>query len=450
MYDTSTPIFRAACGVTGRLREAGHQAFFAGGCVRDALLGRAIKDIDIATDAHPGEVESLFPGRTVAVGKAFGVIVVRATGDLTFEVASFRADVGYADGRRPDAIRFTDAAEDARRRDFTINGLFYDPANQVILDFVDGRTDLARRVVRAIGDPTCRFEEDHLRLLRAVRFAAVLDFALDPATAAAVAACAPLLSTVSGERVGVEFTRLLCESPRPSRALDLLLELGLLQVFLPEVARFRNTPQPPEFHPEGDVWNHTCHMLDDLPAPRDPVLAYGVLLHDVGKPVTLTIQPDAATGRDRIRFPNHAVAGEPLAQAILTRLRQPTALIETVTAIVRRHMHFVDVEQMRPATLRRLMGAPTFERELDLHRLDLQHSNGDFTTHAFLVRKQAEFGAEPVLPEPWVRGRDLLALGLSEGPALGQWLQRAYDAQLEDRFTDRDQLLAWLAGELRR
>lgn len=450
MYDAASPLFRAACGVTDRLRQAGRQALFAGGCVRDALLGRKLQDIDIATDARPDEVEALFPGRTVAVGKAFGVIVVRTEDDLTFEVASFRADAGYADGRRPDTIRFTDAAEDARRRDFTINGLFYDPVNQTILDFVDGRADLARRVVRAIGNAADRFEEDHLRLLRAVRFAAVLEFELDAATAAAIRACAPLLATVSGERVGVEFTRLLCESPRPSHALDLLLELGLLPVFLPEIARLKGTRQPPEFHPEGDVWTHTGRMLDDLPAPRDPVLAYGVLLHDVGKPPAQTIQLDAATGHEQIRFPNHAVVGESLAQAILTRLRQPTARIEAIRAIVRRHMHFIEVEKMRPATLRRLLGAPTFEHELELHRLDLRHSNGDLGTHAFLRRKLAEFGAEPVLPEPWISGRDLLALGLEEGPAVGQWLRRAYDAQLEGRCADRDQLLAWVAGELRK
>lgn len=450
MYDTSSNLFRAACGVTDRLRNAGYQALFAGGCVRDALLGRKLKDIDIATNARPDEVEALFPGRTIAVGKAFGVIVVQAENDLTFEVASFRADADYTDGRRPDAIRFTDAAEDAQRRDFTINGLFYDPANQTVMDFVNGRQDLSRRIVRAIGDATARFNEDHLRLLRAVRFATVLEFDLDTTTAAAVRACAPLLATVSGERVGNEFTRLLCESPRPSHALEMLLDLQLLQVFLPEIVRLKNTPQPPEFHPEGDVWNHTCHMLEDLPAPRDPIIAYSVLLHDVGKPATITILPDATTGCNRIRFPCHADKGALLTKAILARLRQPTALIEAVCAIVQRHMYFIDVEKMRPATLRRLMGAPTFARELEVHRLDLQHSNGDFTTHAFLTHKRAEFGAEPVLPKPWIRGHDLLTLGLSEGPLIGAWLQRAYDAQLEGRYSDRHQLLAWLARELRK
>jgi len=439
-FDTRQPLFIAACEVARVLRDAGHQALFAGGCVRDALLHRALKDIDIATSARPEEVERLFPGQTTAVGKAFGVVVVRRDG-FAFEVATFRADGAYTDGRRPDGIRFTDAAEDARRRDFTINGLFYDPVRAEILDHVAGRADLAAGVVRAIGDPAERFQEDRLRLLRAVRFTAVLGFRLDPATAAAVRATAGALVAVSAERIGAECTRMLCEAPRPSTALTLLSELDLLPVILPEIAALQGVAQPPAWHPEGDVWTHTCLMLDAIPAPRDPALAYAVLLHDVGKPPA-RIQP--AEPGEPPRFPNHAAIGAEMARAILSRLRQPNALIETVVAAVARHMMFADVMRMRPATLRRFMGAPAFPLELELHRLDVAQSHGRMQVFQFLEAKQQEFAAEPVLPEPWVKGRDLLALGVAAGPAIGRWIDRAYDAQLEARCADRAALLAWL------
>jgi poly(A) polymerase len=441
MFDADSPLYRVAVAVAARLREAGWPTLFAGGCVRDALLGRPIKDIDIATAAPPDTVEALFP-RTVAVGKSFGVIVV-LTDTAAFEVATFRSDGAYSDGRRPDAIRFTTAAEDASRRDFTINGLFYDPADGTVSDFVNGRADLAARVIRAIGDPAARFREDHLRLLRAVRFAAVLDFAIEPATAAALQACAPLLASVSGERVGVEFTRILCEASRPSRALDLLRETGLLGVVLPEVAAYHGCPQPPRYHPEGDVWAHTCLMLDALPAPRDADLAWAVLLHDVGKPPTRQSLPDPAMdGALCHRFPCHAPHGAGVAAAILARLRQPTSRVEAVSDAVRRHMAFVDIGAMRPATRRRLIGSPGFDLLLDLHRLDLTFSTGDLTTYDFARACRDAFVNEPVLPEPWIRGRDLIARGHRPGPELGRLLERLYDAQLEGAYPDRESLLA--------
>ncbi|MBM4163277.1 MAG: CCA tRNA nucleotidyltransferase [Lentisphaerae bacterium] len=441
MFDLSSPLYRAAAAVAARLREAGWQTVFAGGCVRDALLGRPIKDIDIATRAPPEAVESLFP-KTVAVGKSFGVIVV-ITDEAPFEVATFRADGAYADGRRPDAVRFTSAAEDASRRDFTINGLFYDPADGTVSDFVNGRADLAARVIRAIGDPAARFREDHLRLLRAVRFAAVLDFAIEPATAAAIRACAPLLASVSGERTGTELTRILCEAPRPSRALDLLRETGLLDVVLPEVAATHGCPQPPQFHPEGDVWTHTCLMIDALPAPRDADLAWAVLLHDVGKPPTRESRPDPATdGALRHRFPCHAPHGAGVAAEILARLRQPASRVAAVSGAVRRHMAFVDFDAMRPATRRRLIGSPGFDLLLELHRLDLTCSTGDLTTYEHARACRDAFVNEPVLPEPWIRGRDLIARGHRPGPELGRLLERLYDAQLEGAYPDRESLLA--------
>ena len=445
-FDAPQPLLAAAGAIVRELRQAGHTALFAGGCVRDALLGRAVKDIDIATSARPDDVERLFAGHTAAVGKSFGVVIVSRDG-LAFEVATFRADGAYSDGRRPDAVRFTGAQEDAQRRDFTINGLFCDPVSGEVLDFVGGRADLAAGIVRAIGDPAARFVEDHLRLLRAVRFTAVLGFRMDPATATAVRAQAALLGDVSTERVGIEFTRMLCEAPRPSVALELLRDLGLLSVFLPEVAAMQGVEQPAAYHPEGDVWTHTCLMLDAIPAPRDATLAYATLLHDVGKPPTLQIEPDA-TGANVPRFPNHAKAGGQMAREILMRLRRPAELTDDVAAAVERHMTFTDVTNMRPATLRRFMGARTFPMELMLHRLDVTQSHGKLGSLQFLEAKQAEFAAETVLPEPWVKGRDLLALGLAPGPAVGRWVHRAYDAQLEGRFPDRDALLTWLARAL--
>jgi poly(A) polymerase len=445
LFADAEPLVAPAVGLVRALRQAGHTTLFAGGCVRDALLGRPLKDIDIATSATPDEVERLFPGETVAVGKAFGVIVVTRY-RTPFEVATFRADGAYTDGRRPDSVRFTDAAEDARRRDFTINGLFYDPEAHAVLDFVGGRADLAAGVVRAIGDPAARFREDHLRLLRAVRFTAVLGFQLDAATAAAAKAHAALLADVSAERVGAEFTRMLCESRSASQLLELLLDLGLLPVFLPEVAALKGVEQPAAYHPEGDVWTHTCRMLDAISTPRDPELAYAALLHDVGKPPTFE---RSAAGVPR--FPNHAPVGAEMARGILQRLKRTAELTERVGVAIDRHMAIVALPEMKEAKLRRFLGAPTFPLELRLHKLDVQQSHGKMQIAEFAEQKLAAFAAEPVLPEPWIRGRDLLALGMRPGPAVGRLLDRAYDAQLEGRFADREAMLAWVrtlaAGE---
>jgi len=432
------PLFPAALRVARVLRDAGFTALYAGGCVRDKLLGRPVKDVDIATSARPEEVEALFPGRTVAVGKAFGVILV-LEGGHTFDVATFRADGLYLDGRRPDGITFSSPEQDAQRRDLTVNGLFYDPFADTVIDYVDGRADLDRRLIRTIGDPLARFGEDRLRLMRAIRFAAVLDFAIDPATHAAIAALAPRLAEVSAERIGIEFVRTLCESVKPSRALDDLLRTGLLAVFLPELVRLKNCAQPPEFHPEGDVWTHTGLMLDTLPAPRDPILALAVLLHDIGKPPARLVDE---TGR--IRFPNHAPMGARLAADILARLKQPAAVCDAVADIVGRHMHFVEIRNLRPAKLRRLLGRPLLPTELELHHLDCLFSNGDLDSWQFARDELARYQAEPILPEPFIKGRDLLAAGFAPGPALGQKLQELYDAQLEGRFASREEALATL------
>lgn len=438
-------MLAAARAVARTLAAAGHDALFAGGCVRDALLGRPLHDIDIATSATPGQVEALFPGRTVAVGKSFGIIVVRE-GGFPFDVATFRSDGGYADGRHPDSVRFSTPEEDALRRDFTVNGLFCDPVSGAVTDFVGGLADLEARVVRTIGDAGLRFAEDRLRMLRAVRFASVLSFSVAPGTLAAIRARAGEIRAVSRERIAAEMTRLLCESPRPSVALGLLRETGLLKQFLPEADALHGVRQPPRFHPEGTVWTHTCRMLDSAPAPRSPGLAWSLLLHDIGKPPTFTESFDERSGEMRIRFVNHAPVGADMAEKILRRLKMPNALVKTVCAVVRDHMRFCQVKEMRRATLRRLMGAPGFPLLLEVLRLDLLHSNGDLSIWRFLSDAYASFKSEPILPPPLVKGRDLIAWGMAPGPEMGEWLARLYNAQLENAFSTPEGARAWLAA----
>lgn len=424
----------AARSVAQKLNRAGFRALFAGGSVRDALLERPVKDIDIATSATPDQVEALFAGQTVAVGKAFGVVLVLRDG-FQFDVATFRTDGPYADGRHPERVTFATAEGDAQRRDFTVNGLFCEPESGEVVDYVEGRADLAARVIRAIGEPEARFREDHLRMLRAIRFASVLGFQIEPATYAAVKAHAAWIKTVSAERIAMEFIRLICESPQPSLGLNLLRETGLLSHFLPELVAVHGIAQPPQFHPEGDVWTHTCLMLDEMVAPREPVLALAVLLHDIGKPVTFCQTLDPATGETHIRFAKHAVIGAELAEAVLLRLRQPSARTAEVKALVLGHMHFVEAMKMRPAKVRRFLGMSHFPRMLELMRLDTLHSNKDFTTWRFLKEAFEAFTSEPVLPEPLVHGRDLIAWGVPPGPDMGSLLNELYDAQLEGRIT---------------
>lgn len=431
--------FPDAFRVSETLAGAGHRAFFAGGCVRDWLLGLPAKDIDIATDASPDEVERLFP-RTHAIGKAFGVIQV-VEGEGVYEVASFRRDLDQTDGRHPGRIEPSTPEEDARRRDFTVNGLFLDPANGEILDFVGGLADVRAGVVRAIGDPAERFREDHLRMLRAARFASVLGFAIDPATADAVRARAEDLRKISVERVRGEFTRILTESPRAGDAVELLHGLGLLARILPEFPALRGCGQPPEFHPEGDVWTHTVMMLNELSDPS-PALALAVLLHDIGKPATRTVE------NGRVRFTGHAQVGARIAAAWMKRMKYPNALRERVAGMVDRHMNFMNVPHMKKSTLRRLVGQPSFKEELELHRIDCLCSNGITATHTLLQQVRADYEAEEALPEPWVTGRDLLEVGITEGPEIGEWKRRAYDEQLEGNHASREALLAWVRSQL--
>jgi tRNA nucleotidyltransferase/poly(A) polymerase len=427
----------AATTLAMRLKAAGHTALFAGGCVRDRLLGHIPGDYDIATSAVPSEVLRLFPGSN-EVGAHFGVVIARQGGQHV-EIATFRTDGSYRDGRRPESVTFSTPEEDARRRDFTINGLFEEPETGEVIDHIGGLADLKAGVIRAIGDPKARFSEDGLRLLRAVRFAARMGFGIEPATDAALRDCARLLDRISPERIRDEFSKILT-SARRRAGIEHLVDTGLIRHFMPEVLPMIGCEQPPEWHPEGDVFTHTMIMLGML-APDAPLeLCLAVLLHDIAKPPCRTIDDD--TGR--IRFNGHDSAGALMAGDILRRLRYPNHVIDSVTAMVVRHMQFMNVRQMRVARLKRFMAAPDFELELELHRVDCASSNGFTDNHDFLTAKRGEFAAEPLIPPPLVTGADLIALGLKPGPRFKEILDAIQTEQLEGRLGDRDSALAFL------
>jgi len=426
----SDSLSLAATKLVRRLRDSGFIAYFAGGCVRDALLRKQPKDIDIATAAEPDDVQKLF-ARTVAVGVKFGVVRV-LEGGIEFEVATFRSDGVYLDGRRPVSVTFSSPEEDAKRRDFTINGMFYDPLQDQVVDFVGGKSDLEHRLVRAIGDPNERISEDHLRLLRALRFAAALDFEIEPATWKAVTENARQITTVSHERIRDELVKILAD-PHRVRGLDLLDQSRLLQNILPEISRMHGCEQPPQFHPEGDVYVHTRLMLSLLPADVSPLLALSVLLHDIGKPVTYSFDEVD----QRIRFNGHDQVGAEMATGIMTRLRFSNEEIDTVVEAIRNHMVFKDTPNMRPAKLRRFMGRQNFPLELELHRVDCLGSHGDLQTYDLLANKQKEFENEPIIPPPLLTGRDLIVLGLKPGPRFGEILEAVQTAQLDGEIRDR-------------
>ena len=416
------------------LRSAGNEALLVGGCVRDLLLGREPADYDVATDATPDEVMALFPDN-VAVGAQFGVIVVPRDG-LKVEVATFRADAGYSDGRHPDAVVFARTPkEDVQRRDFTINGLLMRNDTGEVLDFVDGQADLRAGIIRAIGEPYRRFQEDKLRLLRAVRFAARFGFTIEPATFDAMRRHAREITQVSAERVRDELTKLLTEGAA-RRGFELLDETGLLAEVLPEIAAMKGVEQPPQFHPEGDVWIHTRLMLEQLPAGTSPTLAWGVLLHDVGKPATFR---SAAETGDRIRFDGHVDVGVRMAQDITRRLRFSNEDAEQIVALVDNHMRFKDVEQMRASTLKRFVRLPRFEEHLELHRLDCLSSHRRLESYGFVTRTLAETPPEQIRPTRLLTGEDLLEMGYQPGPVFSEMLRAVEDAQLEGQLKTKDE-----------
>lgn len=425
----------AALDIVSRLINKGHTALFAGGYVRDKLLGNEQQgDIDIVTDATPQEVVQLFTN-TVAVGAQFGVIVV-VHRQIPFEVATFRSDLGVRDGRHPSAISFTDAYHDALRRDFTINGMFYDPLAKKIFDYVGGQEDLKAKVVRAIGDPQARFREDYLRMLRAVRFAARFDFSIDHATWEALQSNAQHITEISAERVFAEYDRML-RQPHPARALSLLSESGLLQSTIPEVADCIGVEQPPEFHPEGDVFTHTIKALSLMAQNPSAVLAWSVLLHDIGKKVTMR-------RADRIRFNNHHEAGANMAVAILKRLKAPNSLTDSVASCIDNHMNFMNVSVMRLSTLKKLLSRPTIEDELELHRVDCLASHGNLDNFYFVKEKLEAFARERIKPAPLLKGQDLIGLGLAPGPLFGKILNEVYDLQLDEKLRTRDEALDYV------
>jgi poly(A) polymerase len=419
-----------------RLRAAGHIAYFAGGCVRDLVRGRTPKDFDIATDARPEEVQNIFR-RTYAVGAHFGVIVVLEN-DWQFEVATFRSDGAYLDGRHPAAVSFSSPEEDARRRDFTINGMFFDPPNEAVIDFVGGREDLGAGIVRAIGDPARRFAEDRLRLLRAVRFATVLEFEIEPATWEAIVRAADTIGEISAERIREELVRIFL-SPHRARGWDLLDASGLMRQVLPELEAMKGCEQPPQFHPEGDVFKHTRLMLELLPDEVSLPLVLSVLFHDIGKPPTASVDEAG-----RIRFNGHDRIGAEMTEALMQRLRFSRAEIDATVEAVRQHMVFKDVPNMRIAKLRRFMARPTFIDELELHRVDCASSHGMLDNYEFLQRKREEFANEPIIPPPLVTGDDLIALGLKPGPRFGEILEAIETQQLEGMLGDRAAALEWV------
>ena len=418
-----------ALSIAQKLKAHGFLVYFAGGCVRDCLMQKTPTDFDIVTTADPEAVEKLF-SKTLPVGKQFGVMIVVEEG-RNFEVATFRREGGYVDGRHPTEVSFSVPEEDAKRRDFTLNGLFYDPFGGKVIDYVGGEEDIRKKLIRAIGDPEKRFEEDKLRLLRAVRMASVLGFEVEPATWQVLKEKVHKIHEVSPERIRDELVKIFTR-PGAGRGFALLSESGLLKEILPEIEVMKGVEQPPEFHPEGDVFVHTKLLLEKLENPS-PVLALAALFHDVGKPPTFAVRDG------RIKFYEHAPLGAALTRDIMKRLRFSNDEIEAVSECVANHMKFADVQKMRSGKLKCFVSRPTFPVELELHRIDCQSCHGMLDNYYFLKKKLEEYAQEELKPKPWVTGHDLRALGMKPGPAMKPILEEIYLLQLEGRFENREQ-----------
>jgi poly(A) polymerase len=447
---------RAATEIVRMLRSRGHQAYLVGGCVRDLLLGRDPADFDVSTDATPEQVMKIFP-QTYAVGAQFGVVLVPFKGGdfdtssaekaLThhpkaIEVATFRSDGAYSDGRHPDAVRYTtDPREDVQRRDFTINGLMLDPLDgEQVLDYVGGQEDIQRGIVRTIGDPGQRFREDKLRMMRAVRFAARFEYEIDPATFASIRELAPEIRQVSRERQRDELTKMLTEG-HARRAFELLDATGLLHEVLPEVERMKGVAQPPQYHPEGDVWIHTLLLLSMLPAGVSRTLAWGALLHDVGKPPTFRVAPD------RIRFDGHVEVGERMAEEIGLRFRMSNEEIAQIVALVANHLRFADVKSMKESTFKRFIRLPKFDEHIELHRIDCLGSHGILDLYHYTREKMAQLPPEQVRPPSLINGHDLIAEGYQQGPLFSQILRAVEDGQLDGRLQSREDAINFVRSE---
>lgn len=441
MNDQENEVRTVAKKVAKRLKDAGFIVYFAGGCVRDALIGRDAHDYDLVTDATPDEVQKLFP-RADAVGAHFGVILVKEEG-MHFEIATFRTDGSYNDGRRPSNVEFSSPEEDVNRRDFTINGLFQDPASGEVIDFIDGQADLKNELVKAIGDPEKRFQEDALRLMRAIRFATVLGFDIESTTWDAICKNSQLLEKIAIERIQIEFNKIIVSSNR-RRGIELLVDSGLMKYVLPEVLDLIGCEQPPQFHPEGDVYVHTCMMLEMLGDKEvDLTLTLSVLLHDIGKPATFSYDEEAG----RIRFNGHESVGAEMSEEILRRMKYSNETIEDVRVMVANHMKFMHVMDMRVSKLKRFMSRDTFENEMELHRVDCASSNGILKNYQFVIEKREEFASQPLIPEPLIKGKDLMELGFQPGPKFKEILTAVQNEQLEGEITDSEAAIAWVKEE---
>lgn len=426
-------LLKGALAILKTLHDQGHDAYFAGGAVRDLLLEKSISEIDIATSASPQEIEQLFP-KTIPVGKQFGVIVV-VQDTNHYEVTTFRKEADYVDGRHPTRVSFTDARHDVERRDFTVNALFYNPFTEEVIDYLKGREDLERKLIRTVGPPQSRFQEDKLRLLRALRFACQLDFEIEQQTYQQVKEHASQLTQVSWERIRDEVLKILT-GPDPSRGLKLMSDSGILEVILPEIAAMQGVQQPPQFHPEGDVFVHTCLMFE-LSQERSETLALEILLHDVGKPPTFII-------KERIRFDGHADLGAKMAEEICRRLRISNQQIEEVVDVVKDHLRFIHVQEMRESTLKRFLRKPNFSDHLELHRLDSLASHGKLSSYHFCQEKLEELSQEAMRPKPLINGHDLIRLGLEPGPLFSEILSAIEDFQLEGKLSSKEETLVWV------
>jgi poly(A) polymerase len=422
--------------IVNRLRAAGFSAYLAGGCVRDRILGLKAKDYDIATDARPESVAGLF-NHTLAVGAKFGVMLVIVGGEQ-FEVATFRAEAGYTDGRRPSAIRFGSLEEDVKRRDFTIGGMYLDPETGKIIDLVGGMRDLRAGRIRAIGDPELRFAEDHLRMLRAIRFAARLNFSVDPATWFGIQRSAPKIVQIAPERVGEELTMIMTQGGA-ARGLDLLVDSGLAAVIIPEVLPLRGCPQPVNFHPEGDVYVHTRLMLSMLPRGCAETLAFGALFHDIAKPQTLEIEADG-----KMTYYGHTDIGGRVAEYVLQRLRRPRAVQLRVAYLVHNHLRMMMAPRMRPATLKRMLAEDGFAELLELSLLDTLSAGSQLGFYHFCRRAMTTMSMAEIRPPRLITGDDLITMGLEPSPIFKQILREVEDHQLDGTLTTQEEALRYV------
>jgi poly(A) polymerase len=423
-----------ALAIIKRLHKEGYESYLAGGCVRDMLLGKSPQDYDITTNALPDDIRKIF-SQTIPVGAQFGVMLVMMDGQA-FEVATFRHDGPYLDGRRPAHVRYGTLEEDILRRDFTVNGMVYDPIEERVIDIVDGRKDIERRTIRAIGNARERFEEDRLRMVRAVRFAANLGFTIEEQTFGAIRELAPTVTDISWERIGEEITRILTEGGT-RKGFELLDSTGLLKVLLPEIEAMKGVEQSPDYHPEGDVFQHTMLLLDQLQSPTE-TLAYGCLLHDVAKP--LCVRRDG----DRLTFYGHTEQGAEIAEEILKRLKRSRATWERVVYLVRNHLRHTQAPKMRLSTLKRFLGEENIDELLELTRIDALAANGDLQYYDFCKQRQAELSVEEIHPEPLLRGRDLIAMGFIPGPIFQEILKQVEEAQLGGELVTREEAMTWV------